>query len=553
MHFITFILCVLFSRVGFSADVQFIELDKAHFEIEITLSPEEASPQSFKKGKKTFSRLPIENEGFQFGNEGKPELPILHRWLVVPGKSQYQVQVFPGQYKTYKNILMHPAQPDTFEEEVPGFYFPKGPYLNNKWYGKKRVQILKRSQLGPVTILPLAFWPAEYNPVRRELRVYEKLRVRLSFVGEDEFEEPIPVSPLVAHQISELTLNGQRLLTRGEIVLKSRKAGLLYNKRFQRYAQELANIFLQDGIEVVPIEVSSGLKPTAVKQLLQNQFSRDLPDAVLFFGDEVAIPLGSSGGKTGDFSYGLLSGTDQISDVAIGRLPVKNSNQAAVILNKIKKYRELQRLGFVNKRVMLLAHSQDYPGKYTRNMEQVRKSENPLSLEFNTQYGGEKGKNATVIEEAQKGYAIINYRGHGSSKSWSSWGSDGASFSFSQVKALPNEEKSMPFIFNVACTNGAIQNSSPSLVEMQLFPEESTSSVKGAIGTFGATAPSLTDVNHRFNLYLFESLQKASDKSIGNIYTLANNRLTKNNGGSATSNTRMYVLFADPFLAPWIE
>ncbi|MFM8314571.1 MAG: hypothetical protein ACKOA8_09825, partial [Deltaproteobacteria bacterium] len=66
-------------------------------------------------------------------------------------------------------------------------------------------------------------------------------------------------------------------------------------------------------------------------------------------------------------------------------------------------------------------------------------------------------------------------------------------------------------------------------------------------------APSLTEVNHRFNSNLFEYLQSETEISIGSIYTLANNKLTKDNGGSATSNTRMYILFSDPLLIPWIQ
>jgi len=554
------LICLVFLAVGnggYSAEVELIEVDESHMEIEVALSSLEATPQDLKKNNKNFSRVPIEGEGFHFGFEGSPELPVIHRWIVVPEKSRYEVKVYPGGAKVYQNILLYPAQPDSVEEEAPEFEFKKSAYLKNTWYGDHRVRIGKKIKLGPVSLLPVQIWPAEYHPLKRELRIYPSVKVQITLIDTPQIEEPLLVSPFVAQQISELSLNGKNLLKRGHIISpinsKTRKMALLFPKKWKEFSQELADLHQAEGTTMELIEVPQGLKPSAVKSLLKNRFVKALPDAVLIFGDEATIPLSSFNGKTGDFWYSLLSGSDQVSDVAIGRLPIKSSIQAKIIINKIKKYQELKRLGFVNKKVMLLAHSQDYPGKYTRNMEHVRKNENPLSLEFNTQYGGENGKNASVLEEAKKGYAIINYRGHGSLTSWSSWGSDGASFSSSQVKALPNEETSLSFIFNVACTNGAIQSSSPALVEMQLFPEEDISSLRGAVGTFGATAPSLTEVNHRFNLNLFESLQNVSDKSIGNLYTLANNKLTKDNGGTATSNTRMYVLFSDPLLAPWVQ
>lgn len=552
-HFLIGLVFLAWGNGVFSADVELIEVDESHMKIEVALSSLEATPQDLKKNNKTFSRVPIEGEGFHFGFEGSPELPVIHRWIVVPEKSRYEVKVYPGRAKIYQNILLYPAQPDSVEEEIPEFEFKKSAYLKNTWYGDHRVRIGKKIKLGPVTLLPLQIWPAEYHPLKRELRIYQNVKIQITLTDALQPEEPLLVSPFVAQQISELSLNGKNLLKRSRILTKNREMALLFPKKWKEFSQELADLHQAEGTAVEMIEVPQGLKPIAVKSLLKSRFLKALPDAVLIFGDETTIPLSSFNGKTGDFWYSLLSGNDQISDVAIGRLPVKSPVQAKIIINKIKKYQELKRLGFVNKKIMLLAHSQDYPGKYTRNMEQVRKNENPLALEFNTQYGGENGKNASVLEEAQKGYAIINYRGHGSLSSWSSWGSDGASFSSSQVKALPNEETSLSFIFNVACTNGAIQSSSPALVEMQLFPEEDVSSLKGAVGTFGATAPSLTEVNHRFNLNLFESLQNISDKSMGNLYTLANNKLTKDNGGTATSNTRMYVLYSDPLLAPWVQ
>lgn len=546
-------LSLVLSSLAGAVEVSLVEKDQENLEIQFSLSPEEATPKKVKALGKSFSRLNVQNEGFQFGYEGLPEIPRVHRWLVVNQRTRYKVEIVPGRYRIYRNILLYPAQRDVFEQQKPSFEMSQKAYVKNSWYGSQKVVLGTRAKLGSLTIQPISFFPASYNPLKRELRVYEDIKVRLVPLEVQSPGEPLYVSSFVSRQVSQLTLNGTSYLSRFTRMRETTKYLLGYGAGFESYANELAAFYEAQGVQVTAVEVPAGIKPNNLRELLIQNYKESNFDAILLFGDEGSIPLRESNGNLGDFGYSLLSGTDQISDVAVGRLPVKNEVQAKTIINKIKKYTELKEAGYRNKKVMLVAHYQDYPGKYTGNMESVRKSPNPRGLEFNTQYGGEAASNKTVLEEAKKGYAIINYRGHGSSNSWSSWGSDAASFGTSQVKALPAEESSLSFIFNVACTNGAIQKSSPALVETELFPNDDPTSLQGAVGTFGATAPSLTEVNHRFNLHLFRFLQNETDITIGNVYSLANNRLTQENGGSAVSNTKMYVLYSDPLLVPWID
>ena len=533
--------------------MKLIEGDGPEMEIDVQLTPQESVPQTIKGNGLTFSRLPIEREGFQFGSEGLPEVPKLHRWVVVNANAEYRLEVVPGKYRVYRKIKLYPAQPDAFENEVAPFKMSPGAYLKNTWYGSRRAILGKKAKLGELTLLPISFYPASYNPRKRELRVYETIKVRLIHLNPELNEEPTEISKFAAEQAAQLTLNGDRLDTKRIRVRATKKMIVFHGPELRRSGEELAEIHRAQGTDVSLVEVPQETKAKEFQQMIKEEYQKQKMDAVLIFGDETAIPLMDSGGQLGDFYYGLVSGTDHISDVALGRLPAKNESQGKVIVNKIRKYQQLASEGYTNKRVMLVAHAEEYPGKYTKNMEEVRKSPNPLNLEFNTQYGGEKAKNSTVLEEAEKGYAIINYRGHGSASTWSGWGSDGTSFSTAQIRALPEEDRSLSFIFNVACTNGAIQNSSAALVERELFPKEDQETFQGAVGTFGATAPSLTEVNHRFNFSLFEYLQRTNDISIGNVYTLANNKLTKDNGGSSTSNTRMYVLYSDPLLSPWVN
>lgn len=547
------LLAILISTAIFAADVKFSEDSKEEIEIELTLNSSETTPKPYKASGFSFSRIPIENEGLLFKQSGLPELPKIHRWIVIDSAADFQIEVTEGKHQTYRNILIYPAQPDRFETQRTRFQMNKLAYLKNFWFGGERVSIGNKIKLGGLTLLPITFSPSAYNPQKRELKIFESIKLTIKLIKGVGSDSNLEVSQFVATQARELTLNGNHYISQFRKVRTAKRLLLLHSPILRQQALELTKIHQAQGHEAVSIEIAPGTNGDNVKKLITTYYQSHPLDAVLIFGDESMIPMRSSGGQTGDFLYSLLSGTDPISDVAVGRIPAKTEIQGNLMVNKIRTLLTQQSKGIANKKVMLIAHREEYPGKYTRNMEKIRTSANPRNLEFNTQYGGEQGQSTTVVEEAQRGYAILNYRGHGSTTTWSSWGRDGVSFSTTHVKQLPDNETGLSFIFNVACYNGSLQSSSVSLVERQLFPSDNEQTLQGAVGTLGATAPSMTETNHRFNLNLFEFLQNADDISIGNIYTLANNKLTKDNGGSATSNTRMYLLFSDPLLSPSIE
>lgn len=550
-------LLTLISVIAFNVNAGEIKIVKTStqlIEIEANFLPDELNPTTLTQEDQEFNRIRIESEALLFRQAGLPEIPQFNRWLVIDSNARYKIEVTPGRYRTLKNILLYPTQPDSFEGEVPQFSMNKLAYMRNKWYGHERAMIGKTSKLGGLTLLPVSFFPASYHPVRRELRIYESMKIKLTNLQTTPPSSFAPISQFAAEQSKTLTLNGTDYLSKGSTSIQvKRNLILLHSPLHKRAAEDLAELHESEGDSVTTLEVNNGVSSESLKKTLLTQYETQPFDAVLIFGDESMIPLKSAGGELGDFSYGLLSGNDQISDVAVGRIPAKTETQGKLMVNKIRTHLQLKANGVSFKKVMLIAHRQDYPGKYTRNLEKIRTSPNPKQIEFTTQYGGEKAQNSTVIEEAQKGFAILNYRGHGSTSSWSSWGRDGSSFNSTHLSLLPDNENGLFFIFNVACSNGSIQSSTVSLAERELFPSENELSLRGAVGTFGATAPSMTETNHRFNQNLFDAIQTADDLSIGNIYTAANNKLTKDNGGSATSNTRMYILFSDPLIGPLLQ
>ena len=133
--------------------------------------------------------------------------------------------------------------------------------------------------------------------------------------------------------------------------------------------------------------------------------------------------------------------------------------------------------------------------------------------------------------------------------------SDGKSFGPDQVHALTNDATGLPVVLSVACETGALQGPKPSLAEELLFYRGADGPVHGALAVIASTVDSFTDVNARFNGYLFDALASdaASVPDLGTLLGLANNRLVRDNNGSLLANVEMYLLVGDPTLKPWLR
>ncbi len=544
------ILLSFLSTAIFAADVQIKAENLYNMTMSFTASKAETKLETLTVGLEKFGRLSSLASSVQADKIGQPEIPRIHKWIAIDPSAKYQVVPTFSNPVVYKNVTLYPVQPDTLDngQKLP-FVKAESAYAMDS-NEVERVEVGKTIRLGQATLLPVTLIPAKYNPAKRELTVFQNADVKI--VAQNPTDSTVlqtKLSEFSRKQLSELALNGKQFVT---LVSRSRERNymILYPQKFERYAKKLGDRYRQEAVLIHYSEVKQDSKPEDVKKLIQEQYTRTGLDNVLLLGNEKDIPLQKIDGISGDFFYSLLSGDDEISDTAVGRIPATTNSQAELMVNKIIRYKELQAEGKTNKKVMLVAHNEDYPGKYTENQENIKKAANPREFAFTTQYGGAGAKNKDVLDQAKTEYAIINYRGHGSDNSWIEWDSENKSFGFEEVDQMPNEISALSFVFNVACDNGSIQLDTPSLVEKQLFPNEDPTSLKGAVGTFGATEPSYTSVNHDFDLNLFKFLEESDDLSIGNIYTLANNKLTQDAGGKAPENVKMYILFSDPLLAP---
>ena len=409
----------------FAAEVQLKAESLYNMTMSFKASQQETKLETLNVGLEKYGRLSNLASPVQSERVGMPEIPRIHKWIAIDPSAKYKVVPTFTNPIVYKNVTLYPVQPDTLDngQKLP-FVKADSAYNMDSAPENERVEVGKLMQLGQATLLPVTLIPAKYNAAKRELTVFQSAEVKI--VAENPTDSTVSstqLSDFSRKQLSELALNGKQFVS----MIRSSRAKnymILFPQRFERYAQKLGDRYRSENVMIHLSEVKKDTKPEEVKKLIQEQYTRTGLDNVLLFGNELDIPLQTLEGVKGDFFYSLLSGEDEISDAAVGRIPATTNSHAELMVNKILRYKELQSEGKTNKKVMLVAHNEDYPGKYTANQENIKKAANPREFAYTTQYGGAGAKNKDVLDQAQTEYAIINYRGHGSDDSWIEWDSE---------------------------------------------------------------------------------------------------------------------------------
>lgn len=123
---------------------------------------------------------------------------------------------------------------------------------------------------------------------------------------------------------------------------------------------------------------------------------------------------------------------DEMLDVGIGRLPVKNSEEADIMLDKVEKYSSKEAYGDWRNRMVFVSDDED---NNEHQIQSNKMANNVLNnyMRFNVQKifidaykeitgaGGKRNPDAQadIVRAVQKGCLMINYTGHGGEVGWS--------------------------------------------------------------------------------------------------------------------------------------
>lgn len=242
-------------------------------------------------------------------------------------------------------------------------------------------------------------------------------------------------------------------------------------------------------------------------------------------------------------------------DIGIGRLPVSTTEEAKVVLNKIRRYYDLAAThGDWKTNVLFL--SDDEVSEYVTNnetyaemLDTIVPSLNALKLycgaypRVNTSTGVTIPQaNAALMRTLSDGVFMLCYSGHGGVK-----GLTGDNvFTTSHINALQNHEK-MPFVFTATCEFSKYDN--PLLVsageQMFLLPDG------GTVAMLTTVRPTIGSNNSRLGKALMNVLMRKDEdgklKRMGDVVRLAKSN-SVNFVSSTVSINLNFVYLGDPAL-----
>jgi hypothetical protein len=310
---------------------------------------------------------------------GKPAVPMVTRFLEVPDNVNINVEVVYSQEQTLEGFNVIPAQEypaDYSNASQPPFVIDETTYKTDAFYPSEIASVEGARGADSIIvrghrIVPLSLYPAQFNPVTKQLRVYSKIEVRLNY------DVPGQVGPLSArlasssfetllealvlnYQNRSITYPWQVKLLSSNYVAEAQVSDpgaeylIITDDAFYEQAKALAAWKEQKGLttRIVNTTQINPAGPTAndITTYIQNAYNKwsIAPTYLLLLGDSEFIPphyrnphpSPRHGGFDipTDLYYATVDGTDYFPDIYVGRLSVDTVAQATITVNKILEY-----------------------------------------------------------------------------------------------------------------------------------------------------------------------------------------------------------------------
>ncbi|MBC7187693.1 MAG: hypothetical protein H5U38_11730 [Calditrichaeota bacterium] len=165
------------------------------------------------------------------------------------------------------------------------------------------------------------------------------------------------------------------------------------------------------------------------------------------------------GAAASDHWYALIDGDDEVPDLLIGRLPIRNSHELAAVVDKILSYERTSPMDTWRNRLLLIGGN----GSIFRQQSETLLAEViPVPFAVERLYTGASAANdpffggtTQLIEHLAQGVAYANFLGHGGGAVWS----DNSLFRLEDVARLPQNGR-YPIVSSMTCFTGAFEEPS---------------------------------------------------------------------------------------------
>lgn len=540
--------------------VKTISIDASKMRVEVKLPQVQVESRTVEG--KTYQLLTVPGGGW-LTQVGDPQVPLICRFVALPPSSGVRMEVveeekeiLPGTYMVYPfqkpPMRSSNPEPQTFE-------------LNDKVYSQDRVFPGKLVEKGEISILrdlrlvPIKFFPVQFNPQTGAVEVYRRLVVDIYFEGTGENPQSAPTRVLTRSFLKtyqRFVLNFDQIKA-GMAVVDGSFLIITYDN-FREEVQPLADWKHKMGYETYLVNKSTiGTTATQIRNYIYDAYHNwtNPPEYVILVGDAAQIPTFTDGvdGVITDHKYATVDGTDYFADLAIGRISVQTEAEATHVITKILNYRKNPYMAQTQwfRKAMTISGS-DYVDDQNANRCGRLMVDYANFTSFDSLWGSRGTNTVTQItNRLNEGRSWLAYFGHGSATSWAS---TSPSFTNSNIDALTNGEK-LPAIFDVACDNAEFNYSGGDCFGERWIKAGSVGNEKGAVIICASTNLSAffySDTLGRgtFLAYFADSLYHFTPAvNSGKMYMYQ--FFPEGSGSQTEKEMQMYTTLGDPELDPW--
>ncbi len=480
---------------------------------------------------------------------GKPAVPVYNTHMIVPEGAECKVTVLEKKSVTLSDITVYPAlEPHLDSDEFP---FDKEPAFikDNSVYGKDacypgaQARVIEYWHFRGTPIATVQICPVNYNPQKKRVEVYTRLKVRIEFTGGTTGKIARGKSATI---LKNTCINGSRYMRyAGETRARSMRADYKYDMivittpTFIDPVNALVTWQRQKGYEVL-VESREDWDSLTIKSLVKEFYdTNDKPGYMLIFGDADDVPgtcpaKGGSGEENfmSDINYVLVGSTYYWPEMATGRISVSTAEEGWNAVNKIIRYErdpiddeafynsylfcaEFQddnNDGYADRRFAqtaweLFCYLGDTLGYDVEKIFAVRKPEINPQYWNNGEYSfGQPvpevlkrpncswdGDSTDIFNSINNGKHIVMHRDHGMELGWGT-----PKFRVNHVEQLNNGVKT-PVVLSLNCLTGTYKHD-------DCFAEALIKKEDGAVGVLAASRSSWSGANDAYAHGLIDAI-----------------------------------------------
>jgi len=119
----------------------------------------------------------------EFAEDGMPDLPAITTNIAIPDLAGVEFTVSYESVEIIDNIEIAPAQPSPLESssEIPPFTLNSDMYSRDEFYPGEIAEVNDPVILRDVRMVQVVMYPVQYNPAKKQLKIYRNIQVSLSY------------------------------------------------------------------------------------------------------------------------------------------------------------------------------------------------------------------------------------------------------------------------------------------------------------------------------------------------------------------------------------